>query len=268
MGELKTMYLDISSGQIGKYAFLPGSVERAALIAAHFDRPAKIAHNREFLTYTGSLEGVPVTVTSTGIGGPSACIAIEELHSLGVHTMMRIGSAASASPKVRTGDVVIPNGAVRMEGTGSHYLPLEFPAVPDLEMLKALEAAAVKLGYPYNVGVTITKDSYYTEAEPETKPVYGELKYKWDSYLKGGASSTSMECSVLFLIGASLGIRTASVMISATDFGVYSNHAADYPDQWEQRAIEVGIQAMRQVILRDKENEKDPLENISQIVRK
>ena len=146
MGEQKTMHTDVTSDQIGKYVFLPGSVERAALIAEHFDNPVKVAHKREFLTYTGTLEGVPVTVTSTGIGGPSACIAIEELHSCGAHTMMRIGSAASTSPKVRMGDVVIPNGAVRMEGTGNHYLPFEFPAVPDFEMLKALEAAAVKLG--------------------------------------------------------------------------------------------------------------------------
>ena len=120
-------------------------------------------------------------------------------------------------------------------------------------MLKALETAALKLGHPYNVGITITKDSYYTEAEPETKPVYEELKYKWDSYVKGGATNTSMECAVLFLIGASLGIRTSSVMISATNFGEYSNDAADYPDGWEQRAIEVGIEAMRQIILQDKE---------------
>ena len=218
------MHLDITSDQVGKYVFLPGSVERAALIAEHFDNPVKIAHKREFLTYTGTLEGVPVTVTSTGIGGPSACIAID-----------------------------IPNGAVRMEGTGNHYLPFEFPAVPDFEMLKALETAALKLGHPYNVGITITKDSYYTEAEPETKPVYEELKYKWDSYVKGGATNTSMECAVLFLIGASLGIRTSSVMISATNFGEYSNDAADYPDRWEQRAIEVGIEAMRQIILQDKE---------------
>ena len=153
MGEQKTMHTDVTSDQIGKYVFLPGSVERAALIAEHFDNPVKVAHKREFLTYTGTLEGVPVTVTSTGIGGPSACIAIEELHSCGAHTMMRIGSAASTSPKVRMGDVVIPNGAVRMEGTGNHYLPFEFPAVPDFEMLKALEAAAVKLGHPYNVGL-------------------------------------------------------------------------------------------------------------------
>ena len=117
----------------------------------------------------------------------------------------------------------------------------------------SMDTEAFKLGHTSKMWITITKDSYYTEAEPETKPVYEELKYKWDSYVKGGATNTSMECAVLFLIGASLGIRTSSVMISATNFGEYSNDAADYPDRWEQRAIEVGIEAMRQIILQDKE---------------
>jgi uridine phosphorylase len=253
MEENKMMHLGVTKSQIGQYVFLPGSVERAVLIAGYFDKPVKIAHNREFLTYTGKLEGVPVTVTSTGIGGPSAAIAVEELYECGTRTMMRIGSCASASPKVKLGDVVIPNGAVRMEGTGSHYLPEEFPAVPDYGMVKALEAAAVKLGYPYNIGITITKDSFYTEVSPETKPVYYELKEKWDSYRAGGATNTSMECSLLFLAAASMGIRMSSVMINATEFEAYTNDDKDYPRDWEHRAIQVGIEAMRQLILTDKE---------------
>lgn len=256
MSEKKMMHLAVTPSQVGKYVFLPGSVERAALIAQYFDEPVKIAHHREFLTYTGKLEGVSVTVTSTGIGGPSATIAVEELHECGAHTMMRIGSCASTSADVHIGDVCIPSGAVRMEGTGTHYLPLEFPAVPDFTMVKELEAAAIKLGFPYNTGVTITKDSFYTEVSPETKPVYPMLKQKWDAYIKGGATNTSMECSVLFLVGASLGIRTSSVMINATEFGAYSNNDKDYPRDWEHRAIAVGIEAMRQIILKDKEQNK------------
>ncbi len=252
--EKRMMHLAVTESQIGKYVFLPGSVERAALIARYFDEPVKIAHNREFLTYTGKLEGVPVTVTSTGIGGPSAAIAVEELHECGAHTMMRIGSCASTSPKLHIGDVVIPNGAVRMEGTGTHYLPMEFPAVPDFHMVRELEKAAIKLGYPYNIGVTITKDSFYTEVSPETKPIYPMLKSSWDAYRAGGATNTSMECSVLFLVAASLGIRMSSVMINATEFEVYANDDKDYPRDWEHRAIQVGIEAMRQIILKDKEN--------------
>lgn len=250
----KKLHVAVSRGEVGRYAFLPGSVERAELIATYFDNPRKIAHHREFLTYTGNLEGVPVTVTSTGIGGPSAVIAVEELYDCGVNTMIRVGSSASTSPKVGIGDVIIPNGAVRMEGTGDHYLPLEFPAVPDFQLLKELAAAAGRLGYSYNVGVTITKDSFYTEVSPETKPVYPELKYKWGAYEKGGATSTCMECAPLFLCGASLGIRTAAVLICATNYQQYSNDDSDYPRNWERRAIETGIEAMRSVIREDRVN--------------
>jgi uridine phosphorylase len=131
--------------------------------------------------------------------------------------MIRVGTCASVSMKVEKGDVVIPNGAVRMEGVGNHYLPLEFPAVPDFELLKALEASAIQLGYRYNIGVSITKASFYTQNHPETKPVGYELINKWHAYEMGGATSTCMECAPLFIVGASLGIRTAAVLVSATN---------------------------------------------------
>lgn len=248
----KMMHIHVSHGEIGRYAFIPGSVERAKLIAEHFEKPQLLAHNREHLTYVGELDGERVCVTSTGIGGPSAAIAVEELFQCGADTMMRIGSAASTAEHVHKGMVLIPKGAVRMEGTGDHYLPIEFPAVPDYDMFVALVNAAEQLSYPYDTGITITKDSFYTETSPETKPVYPELRWKWEAYEKGGASNTSMECSLLFLAGASLNIRMSSVMICATNYKNYTNDVADYPAEYEQRAIEVGIEAMRNIIRKDK----------------
>lgn len=248
----KMMHIGLEPGEVGRYVFLPGSPERTEKIAAYFDNPKEIAYNREFRTFVGELDGVKVAVTSTGIGGPSAAIAVEELHQCGADTMLRVGTCASTSEKVSLGDVVIPNGAVRMEGVSTHYLPIEYPAVPDFQVVKAVEQAAQKLEFPYNVGVTITKASFYTQTTSETKPVGPELVYKWQAYEKGGATSTSMECSVLFCVGASLGIRTSSVMISATNFGEYSNDADDYPSGWEERAIEVGIEAMKIMIRKDK----------------
>lgn len=248
----KMMHIGLEPGEVGRYVFLPGSPERTEKIAAYFDNPKEIAYNREFRTFVGELDGVKVAVTSTGIGGPSAAIAVEELHQCGADTMLRVGTCASTSEKVSLGDVVIPNGAVRMKGVSTHYLPIEYPAVPDFQVVKAVEQAAQKLEFPYNVGVTITKASFYTQTTPETKPVGPELVYKWQAYEKGGATSTSMECSVLFCVGASLGIRTSSVMISATNFGEYSNDADDYPSGWEERAIEVGIEAMKIMIRKDK----------------
>lgn len=212
-----------------------------------------IAHHREYLTWSGYLNGEKVTVTSTGIGGPSTDVVVHELHSLGAHTFLRIGSAASTSDLVRRGDVVIANAAVRMEGTGDHYLPVEFPAVADFQMVEELQRAAEALGYRYNVGVTVTKDSFYTESEPQTKPVFQDLKFRWDSYLAGGATSTSMECSVLFLLGASLGVRTGSVLISATNHNNYSNDLENYPGNIEERAICVGIEAVRALIEKDRQ---------------
>ena len=249
----KMMHIGLEPGEVGRYVFLPGSPERTEKIAAYFDNPKEIAYNREFRTFVGELDGVKVAVTSTGIGGPSAAIAVEELHQCGADTMLRVGTCASTSEKVSLGDVVIPNGAVRMEGVSTHYLPIEYPAVPDFQVVKAVEQAAQKLEFPYNVGVTITKASFYTQTTPETKPVGPELVYKWQAYEKGGATSTSMECSALFCVGASLGIRTSSVMISATNFGDYSNDADDYPSGWEERAIEVGIEAMKILIRKDQE---------------
>lgn len=248
----KMMHVALRPGEIGRYVFVPGSVERATLIAQHFDNPRKLAQNREFLTYVGELDGERVAVTSTGIGGPSAAIAVEELYQCGADTMMRIGSCASTAPHVKIGHVMIPKAAVRMEGTGNHYLPIEFPAVADYSCLKALEEAAIEMGYPYDMGITITKDSFYTEVSPETKPVYPELKQKWEAYEKGGATNTSMEDSLLFLAGASLGIRMSSVMICATNYQEYSNDSEDYPSGWENRAIEVGIAAMRKIIAQDR----------------
>lgn len=167
----KMMHIGLEPGEVGRYVFLPGSPERTEKIAAYFDNPKEIAYNREFRTFVGELDGVKVAVTSTGIGGPSAAIAVEELHQCGADTMLRIGTCASTSEKVSLGDVVIPNGAVRMEGVSTHYLPIEYPAVPDFQVVKAVEQAAQKLEFPYNVGVTITKASFYTQTTPETKPV-------------------------------------------------------------------------------------------------
>ena len=150
------------------------------------------------------------------------------------------------------GDIVIPSGAVRMEGVGNHYLPMEFPAVPDFQLMKVLEEAALEKGYHYDTGVTITKASFYSQTSPETKPIAPELIYRWDAYVKGGATNTSMECAPLFLIAGSLGIRAASVMVSATNCKEYSDQGRTQPlSNLEDRAIQVAIEGMRKIIRKD-----------------
>ena len=166
--------------------------------------------------------------------------------------LFECGSCASVSTKVHMGDICIPTGAVRMEGVGSHYLPMEFPAVPNLQMVKALEEAAIEKGFPYDTGVTITKASFYTQTSPETKPIGPELIWRWESYVKGGATNTSMECAPLFLIAASLGIRASCVMVSATNCKEYSDQARTQPlKDLEDRAIQVAIEGMRKIIRQD-----------------
>ncbi|RDU37292.1 uridine phosphorylase [Neobacillus piezotolerans] len=250
----KMMHIACGEGDVGEYVFLPGAPERTIQIAKYFDSYEKIAQNREHTTYTGYLDGVKVSVTSTGMGGPSTAICMEELTKLGAHTFIRVGTCASTSKKVGIGDVVIPNGAVKMEGTSSHYIPMEYPAVPDYFLLKKLEEAAIKLGYKYNIGVTITKDSFFTQTEPETKPVGYELVNKWNAYEKSGATSTSMEDAPIFSIAPTLNSRGASVMLSATNYNKFANQDRTSLAEYETRAIEVAVEAMRQIIKADHSN--------------
>lgn len=251
----KTLHIKLNSEDVGKYAIVPGDPARCEIIAKFLENPKKIQQNREHTTYVGYLEGEKIVVTSTGMGGPSTAICIEELYKCGVDTFLRIGTGASTSSKVSKGDVIVINGAVRMEGTGLHYLPMEFPAVPDYNFTKKLEESSLELGYNTSVGITITKDSFYTQIEPETKPIGYELINKWNSYVKGGAICTAMEEATLFLVANSLDARVASVLVSATDYvGKVSSDISSkgYPSNYIERAIKVGIESLRKIILEDR----------------
>ena len=250
----KMLHIAMGKGDVAEYVFLPGDPGRSEKIAKYFDNPVMVAQNREYVTYSGTLEGVPVSVTSTGIGGPSAAIAMEELVMCGSHTFIRIGTCASVSPKVHVGTVSIPRGAVRMEGVGLHYLPIEFPPVPDFFLIKELEQAAIRLGMHCDMGITITKDSFYTQINPEDKPVGYDLVNRWEAYIKGGATTTSMESSPLFLIAGYLGVRMATVLVSATDCNQYSREDRKrYGTDWEENAILTGIEAMRSIVKKDQQ---------------
>ena len=251
----KMLHINLAKGEVGKYAIVPGDPDLCEKIAAFLDRPRKVAQKREYTTYEGYIEGQLVTVTSTGIGGPSAVICIEELVKCGAEVFIRVGTCASTSAKVSRGDIVVVSGSVRMEGTGCHYLPLEYPAVPDYGLLKLLEETAHELGFPVSVGVSITKDSFYTQTEPETKPVREELINRWNAYVRGGAIATSMEEATLFLAASSLGVRAASVMVSATNYenGVSKKNSADvYPTDAIQRPIKTAVETIRKLILNEK----------------
>ncbi|HAS20669.1 MAG TPA: uridine phosphorylase, partial [Lachnospiraceae bacterium] len=170
-GSGKQYHTGVGPGDVGRYVILPGDPGRCAKIAAYFDNAEKIAVNREYVTYTGTLDGVKVSVMSTGIGGPSASIAVEELYKSGADTFIRVGTCGGMQEDVCGGDLVIASGAVRMEGTSREFAPIEYPAVPDFDVTCALAQAAREGGHRHHVGVVQCKDSFFGQHEPELMPV-------------------------------------------------------------------------------------------------
>ena len=164
-------HIQVAKGEVGRYVIMPGDPKRCVKIAQYFDNPVLIADNREYITYTGTLDGVKVSVTSTGIGGPSASIAMEELSRCGADTFVRIGTCGGMQPEVKSGDIVIATGAIRMEGTSREYAPIEYPAVANLDVTNALVAAAKEKGLSCHTGVVQCKDAFYGQHEPEAMPV-------------------------------------------------------------------------------------------------
>ncbi len=206
-------HLGIKEGDVGDYVIMPGDPKRCAKIAEHFDDARLVADQREYTTYTGFLDGIKVSVTSTGIGGPSAAIAMEELVRCGAGTFIRIGTCGGIQTDVKSGDLVIATGAVRMEGTSKEYAPIEFPAVADYRIVRALEQAAGEKGYTAHIGVVQCKDSFYGEHEPEVMPVGYELMAKWEAWKKLGVLASEMESAALYVVAAHLGVRAGSVFL-------------------------------------------------------
>ena len=185
-GSGKQYHTGVGPEDIGKYVIMPGDPKRCAKIAEHFENAKLVADVREYTTYTGTLAGEKVSVTSTGIGGPSASIAIDELAKCGAHTFIRVGTCGGMQEEVMGGDIVIATGAVRMEGTIREFAPIEYPAVPNLDCVNALVGAAKALGAPHHVGVVQCKDSFFGQHEPEVMPVSYELENKWQAWLRMG----------------------------------------------------------------------------------
>ena len=241
-------HLGIRRGDVGRYVILPGDPKRSEKIAAYLEDARLMADNREFVTYTGFLEGEKVSVTSTGIGGPSAAIAMEELTKAGADTFIRIGTCGGMQKEVKSGDLVIATGAVRMEGTSREYAPIEFPAVADYDLTTALRSSAKRLGYAFHTGVVQCKDSFYGQHEPEKMPVGYQLQEKWNAWLKLGCLASEMESAALFTVAAYLGVRAGSVFLvmanQEREKAGLSNPVVHDTD----RAIRTAVEAVRDLI--------------------
>lgn len=249
----RQFHIHCVEGDVGRYVILPGDPGRCEAIAAHFDDPVHIGMNREYNIYTGTLLGEKVSVCSTGIGGPSAAIAMEELAAIGADTFVRVGTCGGIDLDVKAGDVVVATGAIRYEHTSMEYAPIEFPAVPDLDVAIALRQASQTLGYNTHTGVVQCKDSFYGQHSPEKSPVYYELQNKWESWKRLGVKASEMESAALFVVASALGVRCGSC------FHVIWNQEREKAgldqDMTEDTsgAIKVGIEALKLLIRQDQE---------------
>ena len=249
-------HLQIRKGDVGRYVIMPGDPKRCARIAGYFDDARLVADSREYITYTGYLDGEMVSVTSTGIGGPSASIAMEELVLCGAHTFIRVGTCGGMDMDVKGGDIVVATGAIRMEGTSREYAPIEFPAVANLDVTNALVGAARELGMKYHTGVVQCKDAFYGQHDPERMPVSYELLNKWEAWKRLGCKASEMESAALFIVAAHLGVRCGS------DFLVVGNQerekmGMENPIKHDTEApIRVAVEAIRRLIQADRLEEK------------
>ncbi|MBQ7485501.1 MAG: uridine phosphorylase [Oscillospiraceae bacterium] len=251
----KQFHLHCVAGDVGRYCILPGDPGRCEKIAGHFDEPRFITSNREYTIYSGYLLGEKVTVCSTGIGGPSAAIAMEELHNVGADTFIRVGTCGGIDLNVQSGEVVIATGAVRFEHTSREYAPIEYPAVADFTVTSALVSAAKALGYSYHTGVVQCKDSFYGQHAPGRMPVSYELLEKWEAWKRLGVKASEMESAALFVIANALGCRCGSC------FHVIWNQereAAGLDQRMNEEtasAVAVGVEALKRLIEADRERQ-------------
>ena len=247
----KQYHIQCVEGDVGRYVLLPGDPGRCEAIAKHFDNPVHIGMNREYNIYTGYLLGEKVSVCSTGIGGPSAAIAMEELRNIGADTFIRVGTCGGIHLDVCPGDVVVATGAIRFEHTSLEYAPIEFPSVADFDVTAALKAASESLGYRTHTGVVQCKDSFYGQHSPDKSPVSYELLQKWEAWKRLGVKASEMESAALFVVAAALGVRCGSCFHVVWNqerekLGMFMPMTED-----TSGAIRVGIEAMKRLIVAD-----------------
>lgn len=245
-------HIGLSEGDVGRYVLMPGDPKRCKKIAEFIDDAKLVADRREYVTYTGYLNGEKVSVTSTGIGGPSAAIAIEELHSIGADTFIRVGTCGGIDVDVKGGDVVVATGAVRMEGTSKEYAPIEYPAVASFDVITSLVQAARNLNYEYHTGVVQCKDSFYGQHSPDNMPVNYELLNKWEAWKKLGCLASEMESAALFIVASYLRVRMGTVLLTVANQEREKQGLENPVVHDTEKAIKTAIEALKILIDNDK----------------
>lgn len=250
----KMYHVGFDDSHGARYAILPGDPGRVGKIAQFLDEPQLFAQNREYTTWLGKLLGQPVLVMSTGMGGPSTAIGVEELYQTGVDTFVRIGTCGGMAEQVCGGDLVVANAAIRMEGTSKEYVPVEFPAVSNLDVTNALVAAGKSLGATTHCGVVQCKDSFYGQHSPERMPMGDELMSKWKSWIMAGCLASEMESSALFIVSSVLGARAGCILNVVWNQerekkGLSNPHSHD-----TTTAIKAAVEAVKLLIEQDNKN--------------
>lgn len=235
-------HIKCKKGEVGKYVLVPGDPFRTDKIAELLDDPVLVAHNREHKTWTGTLNGEKVSVTSTGMGCPSTAIAIEELIHCGAEVFIRVGTCGRVCPESYNEELegVIITGAVRDEGTTVHYVPIEYPAIADRHVVDALARAAVAKGYPFAEGIAQSKDSFYGQHDPDSMPNSGRLHQRWEAWEKSRVMASEMETAALFIVSSIRGVKSGAIMA----YGEMNNHT-----------IEIACDAIKLMIEEDKKNQ-------------
>lgn len=235
-------HIKCKKGEVGKYVLVPGDPFRTDKIAELLDNPVLVAHNREHKTWTGTLNGEKVSVTSTGMGCPSTAIAIEELIHCGAEVFIRVGTCGRVCPESYNEELegVIITGAVRDEGTTVHYVPIEYPAIADRHVVDALARAAAAKGYPFAEGIAQSKDSFYGQHDPDSMPNSGRLHQRWEAWEKSRVMASEMETAALFIVSSVRGVKSGAIMA----YGEMNNHT-----------IEIACDAIKLMIEEDKKNQ-------------
>lgn len=246
--EEQQFHIRLRRGDVGRYVLMPGDPGRVPLIARHLDNAEQVASNREYLTYTGMLDAVPVSVMSTGIGAPSTAIAAEELIAIGVDTLIRVGTAGSISKDLRTGDLVVARAAVRDEGTSKAYVPPIFPAIADHEVVTALSEAAQALGNSFRAGIVRSADSFYSDVAPSTIPYH---EYPMTIWQESRVLCSEMESAALFVVATLRDVRAGGIMavVNATEEKVDTTQVVSLS---LEPLIETAIDGVRRLIRADR----------------
>jgi uridine phosphorylase len=246
----KKYHVGLAEGEVGKYVLIPGDPGRTPGIAKYLDDAREVAFSREYRTFTGSLLGETVSTISSGMGGPSVAIAVEELSELGVHTFLRVGTCGAAQPEIKMGDLVIATGSVRSEGTPNGYVPPEYPAVASLHVINVLVEAAKAEGAPHHVGIIRSVDALYSDLVPDKMPRGKQLREELEMWSRAGVLSNDMESSTLFIVARLRKLRAGTINLCVDELGAGEIHHLD--PKYMDRMLRVAVDAIRRLIEHDR----------------